>query len=399
MENPVIGNLWHEAKAVMDEYAGKEMPADVVAQVDAMLDALDVKKQELDTRARYAEFEKLATEADETKRLPNPAPQVENKQAINEALQVKAFNAAMRVRSPEFLPAELKAALNVTTDNQGGYLTPVLYYNDLIKALNVGSVLRAAGARIIALPGSESVKFPSLTNSTRAVKTAEAAAYSEVEPTLGEITFTPVKWTKLVKASKEIMTDSRIDLVGQVIMPDVQNAFTLAENADFTTGDGTGDPQGVVTGATAAVTAAAATAITADELMDLQYSLAYQYRPRAKWMMHDSTVKAIRKLVTGVSGDKTYLWAPGLSANEPSTLLGSPVIVNNDMATLTGVSAKTVVYGDFSYFWIADFGGLEIQPLMELYAGTGQVGWACDKRVDSRVMLAAAFQLLTQAAA
>jgi HK97 family phage major capsid protein len=393
-----IGNLWHEVKAKMDAYEGKEIPADVVAEVDAMLDAMDVKKQELDTRARYTDFARLATEADESKRLPNPA--VESKAVEPSAdIERKAFASVMRGRRYEFLAPELKAALNVTTAGEGGYLTPVLYYNDLIAALTKGSVLRQAGARVISLPGSESVKFPSLTNSTRAVKTAEAAAYNEVEPTVGEITFTPVKFTRLVKASKEILTDSRIDLVGQIIMPDVQNAFILAENADFTTGDGVGDPQGVVTGATAAVTAAAATAITADELMDLQYSLEYMYRPRAKFMMHDSTVKAIRKLKTGIGGDNTYLWSPGLSANEPSTLLGSPVIVNNDMAQLAGVSAKTVVYGDFSYFWIADFGGLEIQPLMELYMGTGQVGWACDKRMDSRVMLATAFQLLTQAAA
>jgi HK97 family phage major capsid protein len=393
-----IGNLWHEVKAKMDAYEGKEIPADVVAEVDAMLDAMDVKKQELDTRARYTDFARLATEADESKRLPNPA--VESKAVETSAdIERKAFASVMRGRRYEFLAPELKAALNVTTAGEGGYLTPVLYYNDLIAALTKGSVLRQAGARVISLPGSESVKFPSLTNSTRAIKTAEAAAYNEVEPTVGEITFTPVKFTRLVKASKEILTDSRIDLVGQIIMPDVQNAFILAENADFTTGDGVGDPQGVVTGATAAVTAAAATAITADELMDLQYSLEYMYRPRAKFMMHDSTVKAIRKLKTGIGGDNTYLWSPGLSANEPSTLLGSPVIVNNDMAQLAGVSAKTVVYGDFSYFWIADFGGLEIQPLMELYMGTGQVGWACDKRMDSRVMLATAFQLLTQAAA
>ena len=78
---------------------------------------------------------------------------------------------------------------------------------------------------------------------------------------------------------------------------------------------------------------------------------------------------------------------------------GSPIVVNNDMAQLAGVSAKTVVYGDFSYFWIADFGGLEVKPLMELYAASGQVGWRAAKRVDSRVMLATAFQLLTQAAA
>jgi HK97 family phage major capsid protein len=389
-----IGNLWHEAKAKMDAYEGKEIPADVVAEVDAMLDALDVKKQELDTRARYAEFEKLAAQPDESKRLPNPAA-VETKVAPAQDAEIKAFQSIMRGSRVGDLSPELKAALNVTTDAQGGYLTPVLYYNDLVQALNVGSIMRSAGARVLSLPGSESVKFPSLTNSTRAVKTAEAVAFDEVEPTVGEITFTPVKWTRLVKASDEILSDSRIDLVRQIIMPDVANAFVLAENADFTTGDGVGDPQGIVTGGTQGKLAASATAITTDEVIDLYHALAYQYRNRANFMMNDATIKLVRKLKDSTN---QYLWQPGLQAGQPDQLLGRPVIVNNDMAT-AAINAKTIVFADFSYFWIADFAGLEIKPLMELYAASGQVGWRAFKRVDSRVMLATAVQYLQQAAA
>lgn len=387
-------NVFHEAKNFRNQFKSEdEMSAADVEQWEAMLDAVEVKRKAAQTAARYEELQKLAETPDESKRLPNPAVDAKDSPLLAQDFELKAFNAAIRGR---MLTPEQKAALNVTTDNQGGYLTPVIYANELTKALTVGSTLRAAGARVISLPTVESVKFPTMTNTTRAVKTAEAVAFDEAEPTLGEITFTPVKWTRLVKASDEIVTDSRIDLMGQVIMPDVINAFILAENADFTTGDGSGDPQGIVTGGTLGKTTATNAAITADELVDFQHSLGYQYRRNAKFMFNDATIKVLRKLVTGVSGDKTYLWQPGLQANQPDTLLGAPVITNNDMATIA-TTAKVGIYADFSYFWIADFAGLEIRYLDQLYAASGQVGWRAAKRVDSRVMLAAAVQYLQMA--
>jgi HK97 family phage major capsid protein len=126
-----------------------------------------------------------------------------------------------------------------------------------------------------------------------------------------------------------------------------------------------------------------------EKLIDLQYSVNDEYRnsPDAAWLMNDSTKKAIRQLVTGVSGDLTYLWQPGLSNGEPDTLLGQPVNTSPDMAAIAS-AAKTVLFGDFKYYYIVDRQSIGIQRLNELYAGNGQIGFRIFKRTDGKLTLA-----------
>lgn len=287
----------------------------------------------------------------------------------------------------------LKAALNEGTGSQGGYVVPTAYSSEVVQARNDASILRRAGARVISLGGNNSFKVPTLTNSTAAVLTAEAASFNEVEPTFGQVTFTPYKYTKLVKASDEILMDNNVNLMS-IITQDAGVAFAAAENAAFTTGTGSSQPEGVVTGSSAGVTAASSSAITSDEVIDLYHSLGYLYRANAVWMMNDATLKVVRKLK---DNNNQYLWQPSLASGAPETLLGRPVITNNSMATITN-SAKVILFGDFSYFWIADWSQMEMKRLDELYAANGQVGFTWYSRFDSHVMLSAAIKRLTMAA-
>ena len=289
----------------------------------------------------------------------------------------------------------VKAALNETTAAQGAYLVPTLYSNQLVEALNRGSIFRqiagATGVNVQTVAGTTSFKVPTLTNSTKAILTAEATDYSEVEPTFGEVEFVAYKYTKLVKASEEFLQDSRIP-VESMVSRDAGNAFALAENEAFSVGSGSGAPQGVVTGATVGVTTSATNAITAEEVIDLYHAVAEQYRSRATWLMKDSTLKMIRKLrESGTTG--AFLWQPALSAGEPPTILGRPVYTVPDMAAAT-TGLKAIAFGDMSYFTITDFLGLQVQRLNELYAATGQIGFRWYKRFDSNVMLSAAVQVL-----
>jgi HK97 family phage major capsid protein len=104
-------------------------------------------------------------------------------------------------------------------------------------------------------------------------------------------------------------------------------------------------------------------------------------------------VQKVRKLK---DGQGNYLWQPGLNGETSGMLLGKEIVTNNSMATVaTGNS--TVLFGDFSYFWIGQWPGLSMQRLNELYAANGQIGWRAFNRFDSHVMLSAAFTKLTQA--
>lgn len=387
------------AKALADAralLARENLTAEDEAAAQRAMDDCEAKRQE---GRRWEQMQTVETDL-ASKRLPTPAPQsaaAETKgvppwmaariaAAPGETAAIKAFDTMLR--APATLTAEQKAALAEGTDNTGGYLTPNIYTQDLVKALYNLSYLRSAGARIITLT-SDNTRIATQTASSAAVLTTEANAYDEVEPTFGEVVFIPYKYTRLAKAADEVVADSRFDIWGNVLQPDFVQAFAAAENTAFTTGTGTNQPQGVVTGATTGVTAASATTIDPNELFDLFFALDYKYRPNARWMMNDATIKAIAKLT---DAQDRYLIQPGLNGDPAGSLLGHPIVTNNSMATIAA-SAKVALFGDFSYFWIGDRDGLQIMRLNELYAGTGQVGFRAYKRFDSHVMLAAAIQL------
>jgi HK97 family phage major capsid protein len=289
----------------------------------------------------------------------------------------------------------VKATLNETTDAQGGYAVPTQFANEIVLPLADASFLRAAGARVIRVTGTDSFKLPSLTFSAAAALKAESASYSQSEPTMGEVEFNPYKYTKLSKVTEELVADSRFDVWGQILQPDWTQAFAAAENAAFTTGTGSAQPQGVVTGASLGVTAASGTAITADEVIDLVHSVSYLYRQRGKFMMHDTTLRELRQLKDGTG---RYLWSidGGLNGSPTGSLLGYPVITNNSMAEIATTN-KTILFGDFSYYVIGDWAGVGMQRLDELYAGTGEVGFRGYRRFDGNVILSAAIKHLIQA--
>ena len=110
--------------------------------------------------------------------------------------------------------------------------------------------------------------------------------------------------------------------------------------------------------------------------------------------MNDSTVKAIRKLK---DGNGQYLWQSSLTAGTPDTLLGRPVYTSTYMPAISA-SAKTIAFGDFQYYWIADRQGRSFKRLNELYAATGQIGFLGSQRVDGKLILSEAIKVLQQKA-
>lgn len=370
-----------------------EMSQEILDAIKALSDRLDTQE----AAAKSAEPEVKTGGVAVPAIITNPS-----KDSSAEA-EFKAFLRGMPV----------KAALNEGTNSQGGYAVPAQYSNDLVRPLTDLSYLRLAGARVINVQGTDAFHVPSLTYASAASLTSEAASYTEAEPTMGEVLFQPWKLTRLSKVSEELAADSRFDLWGQILNPDFAQSFATAENSYFTTGTGTSQPSGVVTGATSSVFTEATgntTSVTADGIISTFFTLDYKYRQNAVWMMNDATLQLVRKLK---DSQNRYLFemnpftSPGMTqigaAQGPAgvtssgMLLGKPVITNNSMAT-AAANAVTILFGDFSYYWIADWAGLEMQRLSELYAANGQVGFRAFRRVDAHLMLAAAIAAHKQSA-
>jgi len=276
--------------------------------------------------------------------------------------------------------------LNITTSTQGGVTVPATFRATLLHGLNEQNIMRQLATVFTTVSGT--LTIPTVSTHGSATWLAEAGSYTTSDEQFSSLTLSAYKATSLIKVSEELLNDSAFPMEAYIAGEFARRLAEL-EEAAFVNGDGSAKPTGVVGGSGLGKTASATNAITADELVDTYHALARPYRTRAAWLMHDSTIKTVRKLVTGVSGDKTYLWQAGLQAGEPDLLLGKPVYASSNMPTIAS-GAKVAVFGDMSYYYIGDRQAIGMQRLNELYSGSGQVGFRIFKRTDGKLSLAAA---------
>lgn len=402
------GRVWEQYKGIMSQYSDEDeiSPEDKV-KLDRLDDQFKAIREQFDRRQREAEMNKFFNTVDQEKRLPVTMPDGEVKE-LKIAQHVKEYNAWLRggalQKLGRYVPTvwlpyiDGKAIMNRTTDGQGGYLTPDIYVREFINKKYVGSFVRQAPVRTFNMT-TDVMHIPTINAATAAaVLTTETTAYNEAEPTVTEVVFTAYKYTRIELATEELVADAEFDLLSEVILPDLAQAFGAAENTAFTTGTGSSQPQGIVVGGTSTAAATGnATSMASDEIVKHFHRLPVQYRnsPSVGWMMNDATVQATRLLKNSVSGD--YMWQPGLQNGVPDRLLGRPVYVNNSMATMAA-NAKVIIFADFQYYRIGDRSSLDVRTLTERYAELGEIGFRGQARFDAHVMIGEAVQVLANSA-
>lgn len=399
--------LLEDARAIVNA-ADKEtrgMSADELEKYERIMSEFDALQATIRATDRLAEFESRGAGAGTAARTDRAesAAAVQAEADLRDELvtpERRAFDKA--IGSHEYRSAffngyvrrfEVRADLKVGTDSAGGYLVPKQYERTLVQKLNDENVMRTL-ATVFRTTGGGQLTMPSVSSHGSATYGPEESVYTTSDETFGHVTFNAYKGKTLIKVSEELLEDAAFD-VEAYLANEFGRRFGALEETKFFVGAGSGssEPTGVIGAGTVGVTTVSPTAVTADEIVDLYHALRRPYRRRAVWTMNDATIKAVRKLKTGVSGDNTYLWSAGLGANEPDTLLGRPVVPVSSMATIAA-TAKVIAFGDFSYYWIRDVSGISFQRLVELYSGNGQVGFRGRMRNDGNLTLAEAVQVL-----
>lgn len=280
--------------------------------------------------------------------------------------------------------------LSTSPDEDGGYLVPIDYEKKLVETLEAENVIRSI-AKVITTRHDR--KIPIAVGHSRAQWTAENEAYTESNPTFGQKQIDAYKLTDLCRVSVELLQDAEFD-IEDYILREFARAFGVAEEQAFCVGTGTDQPTGIFTahGGAVGVTSGNANTINADEVISLVYALKAPYRRNAKFLMNDATVALLRKLK---DGNGVYLWQPALTAGEPDKLLGYDLYTSPYVPTVSA-GALTIAFGDFRNYWIGDRMGRTVQRLNELYATNGQIGYVATERVDGKVILPEAIQLLQQ---
>ena len=314
------------------------------------------------------------------------SPAADNKRGTASDAYKKAFWNSVRGR----VSYDVRNALQVGELTEGGYTVPDEFENQLIEALQEENIMRGLVHVISTSSGDR--KIPLVTNYGTASWIEEEAQIPESDVAFNQITLGAHKLATAIRISQELLNDSAFDLAS-FIAHEFQRRAGAAEEEAILAGDGSHKPIGLLhdtLGAQVGVTAASATAITADELIDLQHSLKSGYRRKAAFIMNDATIKAIRKL-KDLQGQ--YLWQPSIREGVPDMILNTRVYMSNYMP-LVEAGKKVILYGDYSYYWLADRTGRTLQRLNELYAMTDQVGFKLTERLDGRLILPEAVKVM-----
>ena len=384
-------NAWKAMNAFLDSHTTEK--GILSAEDDATYSKMEKEMEDLTNEIKRLE-RKDAIEAELNKPVMSPLtakPMKTNdedeKQGRASNTYKKAFWNAMRKKT---MSPEVMNALSEGTDSEGGYLVPDEFEKTLVEALDEENIFRQLAHVINTSSGDR--KIPVVATKGTASWVDEEGTITDSDDTFSQVSIGAYKLGTLIKVSNELLNDSVFDLESYVSKEFARRIGAKEEDAFFN-GDGSGKPVGIFNatgGAEVGVTAASATAITADEIIDLFYSLKAPYRKNAVWVLNDSTVKAVRKLK---DKNDNYLWQPSLTAGTPDTILGRPVYTSAYVPAIAA-NNKVIAFGDFGFYWIADRQGRNFKKLSELYAATDQTGFVATQRVDGKLILPEAIKVL-----
>jgi len=293
---------------------------------------------------------------------------------------------------PQRVETRDNVTLNKGTATDGAEVVPTTLFGMLTAFLREnGTAMMRLGKQINTAAGEDLV-FPRVTSYSAASIVAELGTIGKDSPQFDTVTLGAYKYAFLTALSNELLQDQGFSIVPWLVAQGGE-AMSRGAGAHLISGSGSGQPNGIFTAATTGVTAAGAAAITADELIDLQHSVATPYRRRSTWLMNDSTVKLIRKLK---DGDNQYLWQPGLTLGAPNTLLGHAVETDeNCPAATTGLDS--VLFGDLDTYVVRTAKGAEVVRSDEFGYDSDTVFWRFIMRIDGDLIDTNGVRVLTQA--
>jgi HK97 family phage major capsid protein len=356
--NEARQRVWAEMRALSDsiaaegrDFSGEEESAwqkanaDLEA-IDARLAVLiDAEKRNADVEAAMARFG-----APEAPAAPAAEPTVEeNLRALGRG----------EVRSV-VVPAEARD-LTKGTATAGGNLIATTFFGTMWEHLIDSSAILSAGATVLNTTSGENIEIPVTTAHSSGALISEGGTLTESDPAFAKRTLGAYKYGMSVQLSSELLADAAFDLTGYLARQ-AGRAVGNALGTDLVTGNASSKPSGIVQTATTGVTGAttgASGAFTADELIDLYYSVIAPYRASTScaWIMRDATLARVRKLKDSQNQD---LWQPGLTVGAPDVLLGKPVYTDPNVAAVA-TSAKSVIFGDISAYHVRIAGGVRFE--------------------------------------
>lgn len=370
---------WEGAKAFVESKKDKDglLKDEDVQTYNEMEAKIAQFSSEIERVSRMEQMEKELSKPMNTPLTGKPMAEKmqsekEQKNAMHKDAMLKALRSNFR---------QVDNILQEKVDADGGYLVPEEYDSRLIQSLEGENIMRQLG-HTLTTSGDHKINIAA---------TTPAAAWIDEggQLTFGEATFKQAlldahKLHVAIKVTEELLYDSAFNLENY-ILEQFGKALANAEEDAFLNGDGTGKPTGVFHQTNGGTYLTEVATLKADDIINLIHALKRPYRKGAGFILNDKTIAAIRKLK---DNNGAYMWQPSYQVGEPDRLLGYPVY------TSQFAPENKIAFGDFSYYNIGDRGTRSFKQLTELFAGNGMIGFVAKERVDGKLILKEAVQIL-----
>jgi HK97 family phage major capsid protein len=269
---------------------------------------------------------------------------------------------------------------NLTMANNGAVI-PVTIANKIISTVKEMCPILSKST-MFNVKGTLKVPVWGLANTTHDITVAYQAEFTDITADSGK--FTSVDLTGYLAGAlsllgKSVINSAEVDVVGFVIQEMSKKIALFLEKELL---NGTSQKATGALATTTTMNAGSISAITADNLIDLQSKIPTVYQGSCAWTMAPATFTAIRKLK---DGNGQYLLTPWFGGETPYQLLGKPVYLSDNMPAI-GSTNKAVLYGDYSGLAVNMRENISIQILMEKYATQHAIGIVSWFEFDSNVV-------------
>lgn len=372
---------WNATKAFLDSHRTEK--GTLTAEDDATYSRMEQEIADLGKEiARLERQEALETELNKPVNMPLTSKPVTaaEKPAKTGRASDEYKNGMLQALRTNF--RQVSNILQEGVDADGGYLVPEEYDNRLIQALTDGNIMRQL-AHTITTSGEHKINIAATKPAAAWIEEGGALQFSDA--TFSQILLDAHKLHVAIKVTEELLYDNAFNLESYII-EQFGKALANAEEDAFLNGTGTGQPLGLFAETGGGQVAESLTAaLKADDLFNLVYALKRPYRKNASFIMNDRTIAIIRKFK---DSNGAYIWQPSYQAGEPDKVLGYSVY------TSQFAPEDAIAFGDYKYYNIGDRGTRSFKQLTELFAGNGMIGYVAKERVDGKLILPEAVQIL-----
>ena len=378
--------VWNQAKEFVETHKNdKGLMSDADYEIYASMEAeIENYTREINRLEREKELDQVLSKPTSkplTSTPGNHSGEEKTGRARNEYKQamLNAFRSNFR---------NISNILQEGIDPQGGYLVPEEYDERLIQGLEEENILRQLGTTI-QTSGEHKINIAS--SKPAAAWIEEGGALTFGDATFDQVVLDAHKLHVAVKVTEELLYDNAFNLENHLISQ-FSKALANAEEESFLNGDGVNKPLGIFAAKGGGEISVTTTSdkISSDDILSLVYALKRPYRKNAAFILNDGTLAMLRKLK---DSNGAYIWQPSYQQGEPDRLLGYPVYTSA-FAPEVAKGQPAIAFGDFSYYNIGDRGIRSFQELKELFAGNGMVGFVAKERVDGKLVLPEAVQIL-----